>query len=428
MRHSLLFVVVLTLSVVSANHGFAVENAQGTVTLKELVDYAVENNPRVKAAGLNWQRVIRKYPQATALDDPMLSYTFPIEEVETRLGPREHVIMLNQALPFPGKLGLKGEIVKKEIEIARIGYEKALRGLEAKVKKSFYDLYYIDHATRLAEENKAVLDYFRDVSRTNYGLDVSQLDELVRAQKLQAKASFDLIVLGDMRQAAASRLNILLDRDPDYTIGTLEEPVLSPFKDTPFQYTIDELYVLAADNYEELKIAGLRVEKSELEHRFSQYKYRPDFRVGLNYTVIGDPPMSVEDAGQDAYGVTFGMNIPLWFKKNRAAVEEAGIGREKSLIEKHAVLKELQNDVKRVYFDLTSSESIVRLYGDSLIPEAKESLEFAEARYKSGEEMLGRLLETQSMWLNFRLVYYRAASDYLKAAAELERLTGREID
>ena len=69
----------------------------------------------------------------------------------------------------------------------------------------------------------------------------------------------------------------------------------------------------------------------------------------------------------------------------------------------------------------------MKLYGETLVPEAKESLEFAEARYKSGEEMLGRLLETQSLWINFRLVYYRSLADYLKSIAELERLTAKEL-
>lgn len=401
---------------------FSASKEQEAVTLAELLDYAVENNSRVKASRLNWQRMIQKYPQATALDDPMLTYTYPIEKVETRLGPQEHVLMFSQKIPFPGKLGLKGKIVKKEIEIAKTMYEKSLRDLEAKVKKSYFDLFYIDHATQLARENKAVLDYFRDVSRTNYSLDVSELDELVRAQKLQAKASFDLIVLSDMRVGAVARLNTLLDREPTYAIARLEDPPLPPF-----ERTIDELYDLATKNYEELKIAGLKVEKSGLEERLSRYRYRPDFRVGFNYSVIGEPPMAVAEAGQDAYGVTFGINIPLWFNKNKAAVREAAIGREKSLIEKNAVLKELHNNVKRVYYDLTSAESIIRLYGDSLVPEARESLDFAEARYKNGEERLGRLLETQSMWLNFRLVYYRAASDFLKSVAELERLTGEEL-
>lgn len=392
------------------------------VALKGLIRYAVENNPRLKAARLKWQSVIEKYPQAVSYDDPMLTYTYPVEPIETRLGPVDSVLMLSQKIPFPGKLGLKGRIVATEIDIAKTEYELALRNLAAAMKKAFYDLYYIDKATVLAKENDAVLEYFAEVSRVNYGLDTSGLDELVRSRKLSAKASLDLIMLGDMREGALARINTLLNLDPENPIGPLEELELKAFV-----HSREELYRWAVTNHEALKIAGLKVRKSELQTRLSRYKYLPDFRIGLNYSEIGDPRMPVTDGGRDAVAVTFGVNIPIWFSKNRAAVDQSKIENEKSLMEKGAVLTELENDIKRVYFNLINAERIVKLYGESLIPEAEESLGFAEARYKIGKEMLGRILETQSLWINFRLVYYRAFVDYLKSVAELERLTAREF-
>jgi outer membrane protein TolC len=399
-----------------------IKGAAAPATLKGLIQYAVENNPRLKAARFKWKSVIEKYPQAVSYDDPMLTYTYTVEEIETRLGPVNSMLMLSQKIPFPGKLGLKGRIVEKEIDIAKTEYDLVLRNLSTVVKKAFYELYYIDKATVLAKENDAVLEYFAEVSRVNYGLDTSGLDELVRSRKMSAKASLDLIMLDDMREGALARINTLLNLDPESPIGPLEEPRLRSF-----EYSLDELYRWAVTNYEALKIAGLKVEKSELQTRLSKYKYLPDFRIGLNYSEIGDPPMAVTDAGRDAVAVTFGINIPIWFSKNRAAVNQSNINRERSLMEKGAVLSELENEVKRVYFNLTSAERIVKLYGESLIPEARESLGFAEARYKTGKEMLGRILETQSLWINFRLVYYRAFANYLKSVAELERLTAREL-
>jgi hypothetical protein len=111
------------------------ENAVGTATLQGLIKYAVENNPGLKAARLEWARVIQKYPQVTSLEDPMLTYTYPIEEIETRLGPQDQVFMLSQRFPFPGKLGLKGEVVSKEVEIAKTSYDRTVRDLIVEVKK-----------------------------------------------------------------------------------------------------------------------------------------------------------------------------------------------------------------------------------------------------------------------------------------------------
>ncbi len=399
-------------------------SAVDSATLGELIELGTEANPRLKALYLNWQVVAERHAQATALDDPLFTYTRPIEEVETRLGPQENIFMVSQRLPFPGKRSLRGDIVTKDIEIAKVIYEKARRDLRAKIKVAFYNLYYIDNAIRLTNENKAVLDYFRDVSRANYGINVSGLDELVRAQTLQAKASRDIIILNDMRDSALAVLNTLLDREPTYNIDTsLEESSIEAVK-----HTVIELYSLARLNYEGLKIAGLKVEKGGLKRQLSEYAYRPDFRVALNYSVIGEPPVaSIDNAGRDAMSLSVGVNIPLWSKKNRSKVAEATLMRERSIVEARGELIELLNDIKRVYFEMTSARALVKLYGESLVPEAKASLDFAEARYRSGEERLGPLLETQSMWLNFRLIYYRAVADYLKAVSELERLTGSKL-
>ncbi len=225
-----------------------------------------------------------------------------------------------------------------------------------------------------------------------------------------------------MREGAVSRLNILLNRDPAHTIPKVEEPVFKPLTHSP-----EELYSWAAKNYEALKIAGLKVEKNELSSRLSRYSYLPNFRVGLNYSEIGSPAMAVEDGGRDAVSATLGITIPIWFGKNRAAVRQSDIDRARTVIEKQAVTNEIQNEVRRVYYNLARAERLVKLYGESLVPEAKEALEFAEARYKTGKEMLGRILETQSLSISFRMVYYRALADYLKSVAELERLTAKEL-
>jgi len=98
-----------------------------------------------------------------------------------------------------------------------------------------------------------------------------------------------------------------------------------------------------------------------------------------------------------------------------------------SRFEKRATVQEIKGLVKKVYYNMSTSKRIALLYKKRFIPEAKDSMDFAEARYKTGKESLGRLLETQSMWIDFRLIYYRSFADYLKDISELERLTATEL-
>jgi outer membrane protein TolC len=117
--------------------GSAVVTAE-PVNLNQLIKIAVDNNSGLKSQKLKWQSLIHQYPQATAYADPSLTYTEAISPIETRLGPQNRVLALKQKLPFKGKRALKGEIVKKDIEIAKVNFDKASRDLVVAVKSSFY--------------------------------------------------------------------------------------------------------------------------------------------------------------------------------------------------------------------------------------------------------------------------------------------------
>ena len=71
----------------------------GATDLRQLVDYALANNPEINAAIQLHRAALERVPQVTALPDPKLSYRYFFEEVETRVGPQEHTIGLSQTLP-----------------------------------------------------------------------------------------------------------------------------------------------------------------------------------------------------------------------------------------------------------------------------------------------------------------------------------------
>jgi outer membrane protein TolC len=383
--------------------------AEETVALNDLIKEAAENSPRIKAAKLEWARVIQRYPQAVALEDPMFEYWHPIERMETK-----YELWLTQKFPFPGRLGLEGDIAAKEVEMAKAMYDKEVRDVIAAVKKSFYELYYIDNAISLTGQNKKVLEHFTEIVTTDYAKDATSLNDVLKAQSQYAQVSYDLILLREMRSTEVTRLNTLLNRNPEHEVAVLEKPVVEPF-----EHSIDELYKWAADN-EEMRIADAKVKKDDLGTSLSRYKYLPEFELGVVYKD------RIETLKDDTM-IIFGMNIPFWFSKNRAAAEEYRINREKSIEERKALKNEIQNQVKNIYFKITNSDRLVKLYASSLIPQAQKSMEIAETWYKEGEGSFSGLLETQSIWLNFQLAYYRAVSDYLKYIADMEMVTGRKL-
>jgi outer membrane protein TolC len=70
---------------------------------------------------------------------------------------------------------------------------------------------------------------------------------------------------------------------------------------------------------------------------------------------------------------------------------------------------------------------LIELYEKTLIPQAKQAMQVAEAWNVDKDGNLAGLLETQSTWLNFNLARLRARADYQQSLARLERLAGGRL-
>ncbi|MBE9532229.1 MAG: TolC family protein, partial [Proteobacteria bacterium] len=178
-------------------------------TLVELIDVGLSENPSIKAMRAALHGVEQRYSSARAFDDPTLSYTQPISEVETRLGPNKRSIALSQKLPYPGKLRLKGKLARKDTELAGINLESAVRDLVAEIKSSYYEIYYLDMAANLSRERIKVLEHFTKAEMNDYSVGVAGLSEVVSAETRFADAEYDLVLFEELRRAETSRLNAL---------------------------------------------------------------------------------------------------------------------------------------------------------------------------------------------------------------------------
>ncbi|MCF6190463.1 MAG: TolC family protein [Cocleimonas sp.] len=401
-----------------------VNSAQAApMNLNQLIKSAVDNNPELKSRKLTWQKLIHQYPQATAYADPRLTYTEAINPIETRLGPQDRVLALKQKLPFKGKRGLKGEIVKKDIEIAKINFNKASRDLVVAVKKSFYELVYIENAIKLSMQNKGVLEKITHIATTDYASSASTLNDVAKAQSQYAQVSYDVLLLEELRSTEKTQINTLLNRKPEQPFQ-INSAVRQPPK---FSHAVARLYQWAESN-EENSIADLNIQKSQVQTKLSNYASLPDFDLGAAYSQIGKRDVSgLEHNGRDAFSINIGINIPLNRGKNNAIKEQARITHLKKVEDKKALKNRLNRQVKSNYFKLNNAYRQTVLYSKNLIPQANRAMQIAQLQYKENKGSIAAYLETQSTWLNFQLSYQRAVADYWKNLIELEKITGKKL-
>lgn len=404
--------------------GFATVVNAAPTNLNQLIKTAVDNNPTLKSKKLVWQSLIHQYPQATSYADPNLTYTEAISPIETRLGPQKRVLALKQKLPFKGKRALKGEIVKKDIEIAKVNFDKASRDLVVAVKKSFYELVYIENAIKLSMQNKGVLERITRIATTDYASSVSTLNDVAKAQSQYAQVSYDVQLLEELRSTEKTQINTLLNRQPEQSFE-INSAVRQPPK---FAHSTARLYQWAESN-EENSIADLNIQKSQVQAQLSKYTSLPDFNIGAAYSQIGerDDVSGLRNNGKDAFSINIGINIPLNRGKNNAIKEQARINQLQQTEDKKALKNRLNSKVKTIYFRLNNAYRQTVLYSKNLIPQANRAMQIAQLQYRENKGSISAYLETQSTWLNFQLAYQRAVADYWKNLIELEKITGKKL-
>lgn len=391
--------------------------------LNQLVKIAVDNNPQLKVQKLEWQRLIHQYKQVTSLNDPTLIYSESLSPIETRLGPQDRVLSLNQKLPYRGKLALKGEVVKKDIEMAKVKYDKASRDLTVSLKQAFFELVYLENAIKITTQNKRLLEQVNQVATADYASNVSALNDVAKAQSQYAQVAYDLTLLEELRSTEKTRINTILNRAPEFSFEINSQTRMP----AAFKHEVASLYQWAESN-EEITLADIEIQRSQVQSKLSDYASKPNFILGARYSQIGarDVP-NLRDNGKDAFSINFGMSIPLNRGKNDAIKEQAKLQHLKQVENKKTIQNQLRNAVKSTYFKLNNAYRQTVLYKDNLIPQANRAAQIAQLQYRENKGSIASYLETQSAWLNFQLAHQRAVADYWSNLTQMEKLTGKKL-
>ncbi len=399
-----------------------VQNAT-SVTLSDLIEEAFEANPDIKAAKARWAQVIEKYPQETALDDPMLNFSYYVENVETRVGPQNYSIGIAQKFPFPGTLHQKGKVVEKEIKIARLQYEKTVRDVIVDLKQAVYELQYLDGAIQITKENQTILQEILMYAENRYTDQSTGLNDVFRAESQLVQLDYDLITLRELRAVQQSIINSILDHSTDANIPVTAASI--PRFATP---TIESLDKLVTEQNQEIQIAAMDVEKSgELIH-LARKQNLPTFSVGARYIETGEAVNPrLTDSGKDPLIIGGSMSIPLWFGKNKARVRYAEEGKKSAEEKENSVENTMHVQLRKAFFQMQNAHRLVVLYRDHLIPQANRSMQIAEEWNRNRKGSVSEILEVQSVWFNFNLAWLRACVDYAQGFAELERVAGGSL-
>ena len=390
--------------------------------LEGFINEALQNNPKIQESYHRWKAAEYKIKSVKSLDDPMLGITLPGEHVETRLGPQERKYAISQKIPFPGKLSLKGRVQSKQAEIHREQYESTKSEIIKNVKFVYYDLFWIDRAVAINEEEKAILEKLEKVAQRKYESNLIPQQDVIKAQVELTKLTDKLYLLNQNRKSLTAKMNSILNRDRNTEIPGILDVSISDFS-----FSLEKLIETAKESRQELKASQLAVERADYEKSLSKMSYLPDFTFGVDYIEVGGGTTTHPDDGKDAWMAMVSVNLPLWFGKNASQVNEKKA--ELAAAENNSVNMENTTvyEVEDMYYKIAAYKDILSLYKTSLIPQSDQAFDAARSGCESGQVDFLNWLDAERNLLQTRLAYYKSMSDYLKSVAYLERVVGQSL-
>ena len=314
-------VYALAICVLLAVPGFAQDAAAhkaAATPLSKLLEEAEQNNPQIAAARQGTLAAREVPAQVTALPDP----TFQVQQVNVG-SPRPFAGYTNsefsyvgfgasQDIPYPGKLRLRGEIAKRDADIANSRADSISLGVVAEIKTAYYQLAYLSQTLAILNNDRQLLKQVEQAADARYRSGMGSQQDILQAQVQQTKLLRDISMHHLEEGKLQARLKQLVSRSqasPDI------EPV--PLKETPFHTPFEEILAAAEAQNPHLAATQHTIERQSLEVDAARKDFKPDFNVQAMWQRT-DPAQY-----RAYYQITFGIKIPLHHDKQRAELAQA---------------------------------------------------------------------------------------------------------
>ncbi|MGW8265187.1 MAG: TolC family protein [Longimicrobiales bacterium] len=392
------------------------------LTLMEVLALARSNNPRLRAALHQVQASTVIEPEAGALPDPMfevgvMNLALPefSADMPASMAPS---FQLTQHFPLAGKLGLKQTLAGQATQVLQAGSEETWWRVRREASGAFFTLYQVDRQLEVLSETLELLREFETVARALYAAGSGRQADVLRATVEVARMDAEIQRMQAMRTARAASLNALLGRPADTPVPTPSLPALP--------LGVPELQTLtrwAQETRPRLRAMRLGVEQAATKEELAKRSIWPDITVGIQYG-LGRMAGDYKSMG----GAMVGFGLPVHAgKRQYAARDEAlalRLSAEAGLEDARA---EIGAEILMELAELGRSRSLLSLYREDILPQARATVESALNAYRAGTVDFMTLVDAQMAVNRFRGEYFALVSSYGTSLAALETTIGREL-
>lgn len=389
--------------------------------LTDLLNEALNNSPEIRAAQKRYEAARQRPTQVSSLPDPMFSPGYNSSgrpwpgaglgtEVTSNIG-----VMVSQEIPFPGKRKLAGDMAVKEFEAEWQQYQQAKLNVVARVKQAYFRRAYAFAAVDVLSRNLDLARKLLKITEVRYSVGRAAQQDVFKAQTQISILETKRVQLEREKKAREAEINSLVNRTPG---SPLDRPPQLVAIELPA--SLQELYTSARENSPMLRRDEKMIQRAEVAVNMARKEYYPDFTLNGGYYNMGNmPPM---------YMFRADFKIPLYyFRKQRAAVTEQSQTLAQSRRTYEATNQGLHFRIQDDYLMAETSSQLVKLYGQTVIPQASLALESSLSSYETGSVDFLTVYMNYVTVVEYQMNYYEELQNLYLALARLEEMTARPL-
>jgi cobalt-zinc-cadmium efflux system outer membrane protein len=390
--------------------------------LKGYLIYAAYKNPALRASFYEWKRALERVSAENALPNPQISFSYFLEQVETRVGPQRFKLALKQTIPWFGTLGSGAEASFNRARAAYENFQAEKLKVFYKVKVAYYSYYLLGRQIQATRDNLRLVKTWEEILTTRFEASLDAHPDLAKVQVELGLLENRLLSLEEMTKPLEAELRSVLGL-PD----TIYLPMPATIAVIPVDLDRNILLQEALKDNPDIRSQQRLLEASEAAIRLETKSVLPSFTLGIGYIGTGEAQNpTIRDSGKDPWEVSVGINVPLWFNKNTARREHAKAGLKQVEYSLQDTRNLLRAKLDRVVYEYRDARRKRELYDGGLLRIAEQSLSTAYISYESGKSDFLDLIDAQRRLLSFQLEYETATAVQAINLAEIEMLTGKE--
>jgi cobalt-zinc-cadmium efflux system outer membrane protein len=384
---------------------------QKTITLEELQQMALKNNPTFGQSAANIQAAAGRKKQSGLYPNPTVGY----QGEQIRGGSfhgGEQGFFVQQDIVLGGKLGLNRRIFDQELKQAETEADEQKLRVVTNVRMSYIQALAARQTLELRQNLSKLADAAVETSHQLANVGQADAPDVLESE-VEAQQAQLAVTMAEQNQQRVWKAMAAVVGNPRLPLMRLE----GKLEDTP-SVNADELVEKIVNESPAVRIAELGVKRAEAALAHAKLETIPDLQLRGGLQQNGELLSNGRPVGLQGFA-DVGVRIPI-FNRNQGNIATAKADAERAKREVERVKLVLRERAESVVQTYTFSQTAVDRYKNQMIPRAQKAYEMYSKKYQEMAAAYPQVLISQRTLMQLEVSYITALENFATSSISLQ--------